>query len=131
MFILTNELLFQFKWIDYNKLNILGISETWINYIVFMLAFLLLFASIQPLITWITYRQKMLLLTYVISSLLFMISSLFIVFWTNIVHGIKDDHIEIAVKVEIIQHALIIVGIFGFILASVHYIKYIFVHIKN
>jgi len=129
MLILTNEPSFVFQWIDYNKLNILGIHQDWIHYIVFTLAFLLFFTLVQPLIAWMIRRRTMLLLTYMMSSLLFFISCLFIVFWPNSLAETYDGT-GITEKINIIKHVLVIVGAFGIILASMNYIKYI-IHVNS
>lgn len=129
MFLLTGESLFLFQWIDYNKLNILGIHQAWIYYIIFTLAFLILFGLVQPLMTWMIRRRTMLLLTYVISSLLFLVGCLFIVFWPSFLADTTDITV-FRERINIIKHVLVIVGVFGIVLASMNYIKYI-IHVKN
>lgn len=121
---LMNDPLFSFHWINYQKLNILGIDQVWVNYIAFTLMFLLIYVLIHPIVL-LMVRKRDILLSYLVSSLLFMLSCILIALWPNYSLSTYDGTVLIR-KINNIKHVFIIVGVVGVVLAGVNYIKYIF-----
>lgn len=105
--------------INYAKLEILGIHETYIYYGMILFVFAICYYVFKPIIAWLVFHQTTKLLTYCFSSLLLIIM-IFTIFHLDIFAFIKNVELIVILKV-----ALQVISLFGLTVAIYQYTKYV------
>lgn len=110
--------------LDVNKLQILGVKPSMLYYIIFLSLFILCYLIVQPIIALLVARHTVNLLTYLMSSLLIIVSSLIFLQLPDLLPtAIQSFHIE--QSPIILKNALLAIGTLGVIIAGYFYTKYL------
>jgi len=110
--------------LDVNKLQILGVKPSLLYYIIFSSLFILCYLFVQPLIALLVARHTVNLLTYLMSSLLIIVSSLILLQLPDLLPT-SNQNFPIEQSPLVLKNALLAVGTLGIIIAGFYYTKHL------
>jgi len=116
---------FIFPWLDIDKLKILGIEQSWLYYIIFSSLFIICYLFVHPLIAILVARHTVKLLTYLMSSLLMIVSCLLLLQLPNLLPT-TGDQLQISNSSLIFKSVLLAIGTLGMVIAGIYYTKHLF-----
>ena len=73
------------EWLNMTKLNILGFNEKHVYFIMFFVCLLLIYLTIQPIMSWIIALQTPKLLSYLFSSLFVVIAFFLLILFVEVI----------------------------------------------